>query len=129
VQQFDNLTIQQNKNAFSSARREMKAFTNPIENSPIGWPHPSLCGEAPRNAGADECNQTGILTSASILTPAFPSFRSVALGVCSRYSGATVPDSHRVPRHLTVMVGGSCSAGFKERGMDMLKIKSCQVII
>jgi hypothetical protein len=47
--------------------------------------------------GADECNQTGILTSASILAPAFPNFRLVALGVCSRYSGATVPDSHRVP--------------------------------
>jgi hypothetical protein len=28
----------------------------------------------------------------------------VALGVCSRYSGATVPDSHRVPRHLIVML-------------------------
>jgi hypothetical protein len=45
----------------------------------------------------DEHNQTGILTSASNLTPAFPIFRPVALGVCSRYSGATVPDSHRVP--------------------------------
>jgi hypothetical protein len=45
----------------------------------------------------DEHNQTGILTSASNLTPAFPIFRPVALGICSRYSGATVPDSHRVP--------------------------------
>jgi hypothetical protein len=45
----------------------------------------------------DEHNQTGILTSASILTPAFPNFHPVALGICSRYSGATVPDSHRVP--------------------------------
>jgi hypothetical protein len=30
----------------------------------------------PDNAGADECNQTGILTSASNLTPAFPIFIS-----------------------------------------------------
>jgi hypothetical protein len=47
--------------------------------------------------GADEHNQTGILTSASNLTPVFPDFHPVTLGVCSRYSGATVPDSHRVP--------------------------------
>jgi hypothetical protein len=47
--------------------------------------------------GHDEHNQTGILTSASNLTPAFPDFQPVALGICSRYSGATVPDSHRVP--------------------------------
>jgi len=39
----------------------------------------------------------------------------VALGVCSRYSGATVPDSHRVPRHLTALIGGNFPAGFKER--------------
>jgi len=52
-------------------------------------------GPAPRNH--DEHNQTGILTSASNLTPAFPNFHPVALGICSRYSGATVPDSHRVP--------------------------------
>src|ERR1700744_6102897 len=43
----------------------------------------------PDTLGADECNQTGILTSASDLAPAFPDFRPVALGVCSRYSGAT----------------------------------------
>ena len=53
--------------------------------------------KCPDTLGADECIQTGILTSASNLTPAFPNFRSVALGICSRYSGATVPDSHRVP--------------------------------
>ena len=46
----------------------------------------------PDTLGADECNQTGILTSASNLTPVFPSSRSVTLGVCSRYSGATVPE-------------------------------------
>jgi hypothetical protein len=94
----------------------MKAFKNPDENGSLGWPHPSLCGEvgsALRNR--DEHNQTGILTSASILTPAFPSFHLVALEVCSRYSGATVPDSHRVPRHLTVINGGNNSTLFKER--------------
>jgi hypothetical protein len=62
------------------------------------WSHPSLCGEVTEvSFGPDEYNQTGILTSASSLTPAFPSLRTVALEVCSRYSGATVPDSHRVP--------------------------------
>jgi hypothetical protein len=30
----------------------------------------------PDTLGADECNQTGILTSASNLTPAFPTFIS-----------------------------------------------------
>jgi hypothetical protein len=85
----------------------MKAFKNPNENSPVGWPHPSLCGEVgPALRDHDEHNQTGILTSASNLTPAFPSFHLVALGVCSRYSGATVPDSHRVPRHMTAIVCG-----------------------
>jgi hypothetical protein len=69
----------------------------------------------PDTLGADECIQTGILTSASNLTPAFPSFRLVALGVCSRYSGATVPDSHRVPRHLTAIGRKTFPAGFKER--------------
>jgi lipopolysaccharide transport system permease protein len=63
-----------------------------------------LFAEKRPGRGADECKQTGILTSASNLTPAFPSFRLVALGVCSRYSGATVPDSHRVPRHLTALM-------------------------
>jgi hypothetical protein len=54
-------------------------------------------GEVGRTGDHDEHNQTGILTSASNLTPAFPNFHPVALGICSRYSGATVPDSHRVP--------------------------------
>ena len=74
-----------------------------------------LFAEKRPGRGADECNQTGILTSASNLTPAFPSFRLVALGVCSRYSGATVPEFHRVPRHLTAMVGGNFFPPFKER--------------
>jgi len=64
--------------------------------------------------GRDEHNQTGILASASNLAPVFPRFRVVTLGVRSRYSGATVPDSHRVPRHLTAISGGNIPAGFKE---------------
>jgi hypothetical protein len=45
------------------------------------WSHPSLCGEVTEVPfGPDEYNQTGILTSASILTPAFPSLRTVAFG-------------------------------------------------
>jgi hypothetical protein len=92
----------------------MKAFKNPTENSPVGWPHPSLCGEVgPALRNRDEHNQTGILTLASILTPAFPSLGLVALEVCSRYSGATVPDSHRVPRHLTAMVCGKLFPPFQ----------------
>ena len=47
----------------------------------------------------DEHSQTDILTSASYRLPAFPPPQSgaVASGICSRYSGATVPDFHRVP--------------------------------
>ena len=56
-----------------------------------------LFAEKRPERGADERSQTDILTSASNLTPAFPDFRPVALGVCSRYSGATVPEFHRVP--------------------------------
>jgi hypothetical protein len=86
------------KKRLHSTKQEMKAFKNPNENSSIGWPHPSLCGEVGRNFSAlTSANQTGILASASNLTPVFPDFRPVTLGACSRYSGATVPDSHRVP--------------------------------
>ena len=57
----------------------MKAFTNPTEYSSVGWPHPSLCGEAPRNFGADERNQTGILTWALNLIPPSRTKHAVAL--------------------------------------------------
>jgi hypothetical protein len=80
-----------------------------------------------KNFSRDEHDQTGILASASILTPAFPSFRLVALGVCSRYSGATVPDSHRVPRHLTVIFGGKISRRFKEHILFTRNKKNFQV--
>ena len=50
----------------------------------------------PETFGADERKQTGILTSASNLLP--PSRRKGSgIGNCSRHSGATVPEFHRVP--------------------------------
>ncbi len=47
----------------------------------------------------DEHSQTGILTSASNRLPAFPSRTAEQWPweFVSRYSGATVPDFHRVP--------------------------------
>jgi hypothetical protein len=45
TQRFNQVPIQQNKKTFTSTKREMKAFTSPNENSSVGWPHPSLCGE------------------------------------------------------------------------------------
>jgi len=50
-----------------------------------------------RHNNRDERSQTGILTSASNRLPAFPIRFGGTLGICSRYSGATVPDFHRVP--------------------------------
>jgi malate dehydrogenase len=61
----------------------------------------------------DERIQTGILTSASNLFP--PSRFLGGIGSCSRYSGATVPDFHRVPRHLTAIFAEINSRCFKER--------------
>ena len=70
----------------------------------------------------DEHSQTDILTSASNRLPAFPSrfCGTVALGICSRYSGATVPDFHRVPRHLTAMMDGQTPVPFKEQSVFTL---------
>ncbi len=64
--------------------------------------------------GTDERSQTGILTLASDLFPPSRSLRTSGIGNCSHYSGATVPDLHRVPRHVTA-IGGIASARFKER--------------
>src|SRR6516165_9210413 len=52
---------------------------------------------------ADERSPTGILTWASNL---FPPSRPTGSGIgnCSRHSGATVSDSHGVPRHLTALM-------------------------
>jgi hypothetical protein len=48
----------------------------------------------------DESNSTGILTSSFNLTSSFPRFwRSGLWKFVARYSGATVPDFHGVPRH------------------------------
>ena len=59
----------------------MKAFDESAENGSTDWPHPSLCGEvAPKRSEPDEHNQTGILTSASNLTPAFPILRISGIG-------------------------------------------------
>jgi hypothetical protein len=55
-----------------SGKRGMKAFNDPRENSSRSWPHPSHDGEVAPQTGPDERNQTGILTSNSSLTPAFP---------------------------------------------------------
>ena len=45
----------------------------------------------------DERNQTGILTLGLNLAPAFPLSEQWHWGFVTRYSGATVPESHRVP--------------------------------
>jgi hypothetical protein len=60
--------------------------------------------------GPDESNQTGILTCGLSLAPAFPARLGAdqwleargyrALELVTRHSGATVPESHRVPSHL-----------------------------
>ena len=81
----------------------MKAFKHPGENGSPGRPHPSLCGEVFRNVRngrvqADRYPDFGIEPHS-----AFPICIG-GIGNCSRYSGATVPDSHRVPRHLTALV-------------------------
>jgi len=58
----------------------------------------------PRGRNHDEHSQTDILTSGSNLTPAFPAFGQWPWEFVTRYSGATVPDFHGVPRHLTVLL-------------------------
>jgi hypothetical protein len=45
----------------------------------------------------DERSQTDILTSGFNLAPAFPAFNQWPWEFVTRYSGATVPDSHGVP--------------------------------
>ena len=58
--------------------------------------------------GHDEHIQPGILTPDSNLAPAFPALGQWPWEFVIRYSGATVPDSHGVPGHLTVMVRRAC---------------------
>ena len=77
----------------------MKAFNEP---------HPALAGQAglillltekliPQKRNHDEHSQTDILTSGSSLAPAFPVCDQWPWEFVTRYSGATVPDSHGVP--------------------------------
>ena len=82
----------------------MKAFREiPFRTHETGWPHPSLCGEAgPVLRDHDERIQTGILTSGlSLLPPSRPLTRREQLSglweFVTCYSGATAPDSHRIP--------------------------------
>ena len=79
----------------------------------------------------DEHSQTGILTSD--LTSFPPSGPSRIAGPDSgfgelviRYSGATVPDSHGVPWHLTATNGGQLPAVFKERFLVTPRPANCQ---
>jgi hypothetical protein len=89
-----------NKNAFNSAKRGMKA-SDEILSKTVRQAGLILLfdGEAARNVrDRDEHSQTGILTPASnLIPPSHSALRNSGLGICSRYSGATVPDSHRVP--------------------------------
>jgi hypothetical protein len=116
-----------NKNAFIPQNGERRHSTSPTENGSGDRPHPSLCGEVGRIASTDERSQTGILTSASNLIP--PSRWNSGIGICSRYSGATVPDSHRVPWTFDRVSVAEIFRRFKERRRDTPKSKSCQVII
>ena len=81
----------------------MKAFTTAAAKQMPGLASSFSLSEkwTPRkNEASDERNQTGILTFGLNLAPAFPiSSRTDQwhLGLVSRYSGATVPDSHGVP--------------------------------
>jgi hypothetical protein len=80
----------------------MKAFKNPVSHSRTGWPHPSLDGEVGSMTGShDEHNQTDILTSdVTSLPPSRHRSYEQDSGQWEfvvRYSGATVPDFHRVP--------------------------------
>jgi hypothetical protein len=87
------------KNLHTPAKRRMKAFDEPRRKQSGGLASSFSLrrSRTEKIPGRDEHNQTGILTSASDRLPAFLVTRPVALGICSRYSGATVPDSHRVP--------------------------------
>lgn len=75
----------------------MKAFKNPVENSPAGWPHPSLDGEVAAWKRPDEHNRTGILTSGLKPSSRLPGVNQWLWEVVARYSGATVSDFHGVP--------------------------------
>jgi hypothetical protein len=107
----------QNKKPPDFANEEWRKFDEPAQKQfERTGPILLIAEKRSDTPGADECNQTGILTSASNLTPAFPDFRPVALGIRSRHSGATVPDSRRVPWHLTALHWAAPAARSKNDG-------------
>jgi hypothetical protein len=67
----------------------------------------------------DEHNQADILTSGINLAPAFPVFQWLWESV-TRYSGATVPDSHGVPWRMAVI------SNFQRASLFTPKTKVCQ---
>jgi hypothetical protein len=109
----------------------MKAFNDPEENSSSGLASSFSLTEklvvewrllkrrstatGRRYNNHDEHDQTGILTSG---LPRFrlPDFRQWHWKFVSRYSGATVPDFHRVPCHLSHVGWKNHPLNFKERG-------------
>jgi len=76
----------------------------------------SLAMEGADEESSDEGSETGILTSSFTLAPAFPGVLATFQWLLepdvtglrefvSRYSGATVPDSHGVPRRIAALAG------------------------
>ena len=114
------------KNLQTPAKRRMKAFNESAENGSAVWSHPSLCGEVGRwSKGQPQGRPATSPGRAQLnrypdfgfdLAPAFPAFRPVAWWeLVARHSGATVPDSHGVPRHLAAKLDERTSRDFKER--------------
>ena len=93
-----------NKKPSNPAKSENEGIQEiPPRTRDTGWPHPSLCGEVgPAERDHDERIQTGILTSGlSLLPPSRLLTRGGQLSglweFVTCYSGATAPDSHRIP--------------------------------
>src|SRR5438132_13426860 len=82
----------------------------------------------------DERSLTGILNWGLNLAPAFPACDQWLWEFVARYSGATVPDSHRVPRHSTAMTDGrGVHRFFKERpslktGSMLCQVEKCRLL-
>ena len=95
---------EKNKNAFTPAKRRMKAsLTNPAGNRPAGRPRSFFVGEVghgsdshkPSRQQPDEHSQTGILTSASNRLPAFP-FRRRGTVASGNLSAVIVAQPSRI---------------------------------
>ena len=93
----------QNKKPSNPAKSENEGIQEILARTrDTGWPHPSLCGEVgPEQRDHDERIQTGILTSGlSSLPPSRLLIHEQLSGIwefVTCYSGATAPDSHRIP--------------------------------